>query len=120
MATFVLEELSISELRDLIDETAHQVGHLTRSQQELATALNEDPTDSDFLLAIQENEAIIEDKKANIERWTSILRQKDPAFRIESESASKFSAEEIQQKSAAQPPSGNAETKSIQQIGLYL
>ncbi len=79
----VVKDISKFELRDIIDAMTHQLGHLKRSQQELISALREDPTDTDFKTAYQENILVIVKKQKTIQEFKDHLRTIDIAYYLE-------------------------------------
>jgi hypothetical protein len=69
-------------LRAALEEQVNRVNHLERSQVELLEALEECPTDDDFILAIRENEILLKTKRSEIFELEKHLKRKDPAYKL--------------------------------------
>jgi len=76
----LLEKISASELRDLIDQIDHQLSHLQRSQLELLHALEADPSDIDCRDAHEENNVVIDQKERAILVMKAHLKSIDLAY----------------------------------------
>lgn len=72
-----------NEIRLLIEECQHQISFLTKSQESLQEALVDDPTDADFLEAIEENKHTIAQKYSRIEKLQDSLYRTSAAYRAE-------------------------------------
>jgi hypothetical protein len=77
------EEIEGAKIRSLIDECMHQITFLQKSQVSLNEALIECPDDEDFLLAVSENNVVIQSKEAKIIRLRESLFRVDAAYREE-------------------------------------
>eukprot|EP00128_Syssomonas_multiformis_P005352 Colp12_sorted_trinity150504_noHs@1304 len=78
-----IKDISKFELRDIIDAMSHQVEHLEKSQIELRAALDEDPADTDFSEAYNENIISLEKKKRTIAEFKAYLKEIDFAYYLE-------------------------------------
>ena len=78
-----IKDISVQELRDIIDATTNQVAHLQRSQKELLAALKNEPDDSDFKEAYEENIITIQKKQKTIMDFKEHLKSVDKAFYLE-------------------------------------
>jgi hypothetical protein len=93
----------------------HQVGHLKRSQQELLSALREEPDDVDFKTAYQENILVIVKKQRTIGEFKAHLKTIDVAYFMEHYGEATEAAEVVpatQTEQAERTTGGNA--------GVYL
>lgn len=72
-----------NEIRLLIEECQHQISFLTKSQESLQEALVDDPTDADFLEAIEENKHVIAHKHSRIKKLQDSLYRASAAYRAE-------------------------------------
>jgi hypothetical protein len=68
------------ELRDKIDEISNQIFHLERSNEELSSFLLEEPGEEEFILAISENNTIIENKRNEVVDLKILLCSIDAAY----------------------------------------
>ena len=72
-----------NEIRLLIEECQHQISFLVKSQESLREALTDDPTDSDFIEAIEENTHVIALKRTKIKNLEESLYRSCAAYRAE-------------------------------------
>jgi hypothetical protein len=77
------EEIEGAKIRSFIDECLHQITFLQKSQESLKEALIECPDDEDFLLAVSENDDVIQFKRVRIVRLQESLLRVDAAYREE-------------------------------------
>lgn len=71
---------SIHQIRYNIDEMFHQLSHLVRSQDELLDAIQENPEDADFAEAFWENNAVVKNKKTQIQQLLAKIWNRDPVY----------------------------------------
>lgn len=74
--------MKVMEIRALMDELDNQIEHLQRSQKELIDALDENPTDTDFIDALSENEVVIRRKREMLIDMKNELCRIDPAYKL--------------------------------------
>jgi hypothetical protein len=74
------KDISKFELRDIIDAIVHEIAHLERSQQELAFALQENPSDEVFIAAYRENVGVLERKQQTTKELKQYLKEIDMAY----------------------------------------
>jgi hypothetical protein len=110
-----VKEISKFELRDIIDAMTHQVGHLKRSQQELLSALREEPNDVDFKTAYQENILVIVKKQRTIGEFKAHLKTIDIAYFMEHYGEATEAADVV---SAPQAEQSGSDT--VENAGIYL
>mmetsp|Transcript_32451 Transcript_32451/g.30938 ORF Transcript_32451/g.30938 Transcript_32451/m.30938 type:complete len:191 (-) Transcript_32451:212-784(-) len=77
------EEIEGAKIRSLLDECLHQITFLQKSQESLKEALIECPDDEDFLLAVSENNDVIQSKGVKIAGLQKTLLRVDAAYREE-------------------------------------
>lgn len=75
-----LDDLTVDQIKDTIDEYNHQLFHLERSQKELKVYLDEDPDDRDLKTAYEENIDVIERRKDMIVIMIKYLEENVPFF----------------------------------------
>ncbi len=75
--------LTANELKDVIDEQLNQIHHLERSQMELKDFLEADSEDQDFIVALSENEVVLNEKQTYVSTLKAQLKIVDPVFYIE-------------------------------------
>jgi hypothetical protein len=111
----VVKDISKFELRDIIDAMTHQLGHLKRSQQELLSALREEPDDVDFKTAYQENIMVIVKKQRTIGEFKAHLKTIDIVYYMEHYADTTDVAEVL----PAPQPGSTAQT-ARESAGVYL
>jgi hypothetical protein len=67
----------------VIDEQVNQIHHLERSQMELKDFLEADSEDQDFIVALSENEVVLNEKQTYVSTLKAQLKIVDPVFYIE-------------------------------------
>lgn len=71
-----LDKLSLGQVRDMLEEIRHSFQHLTRSQEDLLDALQEE-ADEDLAQAYWENIEVLEKKKAQMDLINKYLEEND-------------------------------------------
>ena len=77
------DEKYASDIRAQIEECQHQLTFLKKSQKSLYEAILEFPDDSDYILAVEENNRVIEQKESMKRKLHEALLQTDMAYRAE-------------------------------------
>ena len=72
-----------SNIRAQIEECQHQLIFLQKSQKSLYEAILEFPDDSDYIIAVEENNCVIEQKESRILNLRETLARTDMAYRAE-------------------------------------
>ena len=72
-----------NEIRLLIEDCQHQISFLIKSQESLQEALIDEPTDADFLEAVEENILVIAQKRSKIKKLQESLFRSCAAYRAE-------------------------------------
>ena len=77
------DQSEASNIRAQIEECQHQLIFLQKSQKSLYEAILEFPDDSDYIIAVEENNCVIEQKELRILNLHETLARTDMAYRAE-------------------------------------
>lgn len=78
-----LEFMNNDSLRTALEECLNQIQRLEESQFELASALQIEPEDRDYIEAIEENNVVLMNKRKKALEYHETLLRRDPVYRTE-------------------------------------